>query len=60
MDIYEGDPLGDFDITTKGSRRIGERIAALNLPTAIIMEGGYNNDALGENTVALLEAFARK
>jgi acetoin utilization deacetylase AcuC-like enzyme len=59
MDIYEGDPLGDFDITTDGFRRIGQRIAALNLPTAIIMEGGYNNDALGENTVALLTPFAK-
>jgi acetoin utilization deacetylase AcuC-like enzyme len=59
MDIYEGDPLGDFDITTDGFRRIGDRIAALTLPTAIIMEGGYNTDALGENTVALVGAFVR-
>lgn len=59
MDIYEGDPLGDFDVTTDGFRQIGERIAALGLPTVIAMEGGYNNDALGENTVALVGAFAR-
>jgi len=58
MDIYEGDPLGDFDVTTEGFRQIGERIAALGLPTVIAMEGGYNNEALGENTVALVEAFA--
>jgi acetoin utilization deacetylase AcuC-like enzyme len=57
MDIYEGDPLGDFNITTEGIHQIGEQVAALKLPTAIIMEGGYNNDALGKNVVALLSAF---
>jgi acetoin utilization deacetylase AcuC-like enzyme len=30
----------------------------LKLPTAIIMEGGYNTDALGENVVEFLNAFA--
>lgn len=57
MDIYEGDPLGRFKITREGIREIGNRIAALNLPTAVIMEGGYNTDALGENVAAFLENF---
>jgi acetoin utilization deacetylase AcuC-like enzyme len=58
MDIYEGDPLGKFKITREGIGEISRRIATLNLPTAIIMEGGYNTDALGENIAAFLEAFA--
>lgn len=58
MDIYGGDPLGDFDVTTGGIREIGARIAALGLPTVVCQEGGYNNDALGANLVAFLMAFA--
>jgi acetoin utilization deacetylase AcuC-like enzyme len=57
MDIYGGDPLGRFKITREGITEIGKRIAALNLPTAVIMEGGYNTDELGENVVAFLGKF---
>lgn len=60
MDIYEGDPLGKFKITRQGIGEIGRRIAALNLPTAIVMEGGYNTDALGENVAAFLEGFVNR
>jgi acetoin utilization deacetylase AcuC-like enzyme len=59
MDIYAGDPLGDFEVTTDGIRQIGERIAATQLPALVVMEGGYNNEALGENLVALLSAFVK-
>lgn len=59
-DIFEGDPLGDLAITTAGFAAIGERIAALGLPTLIIMEGGYNTEALGRNTCAFLESFATR
>ena len=57
MDTYESDPLGSFKITREGIAEIGQRIADLKLPTAIIMEGGYNTDALGENVVAFLQNF---
>jgi acetoin utilization deacetylase AcuC-like enzyme len=57
MDIYKGDPLGKFDVTTDGIREIGRRIEAMGLPTLVVMEGGYNNEALGENIVGLLSAF---
>ena len=40
-----------------GFTEIGKRIAALNLPSVIVMEGGYANEALGTNVVALLEQF---
>ncbi|MCL4527809.1 MAG: histone deacetylase family protein, partial [Chloroflexi bacterium] len=55
MDIYEGDLLGKFKITREGIREIGKRIAALNLPSLVVMEGGYDNDALGKNIVTLLD-----
>ena len=58
MDLYSGDPLGTFKITQEGIQEIGKRIATLNLPTLIVMEGGYNNDALGGNITTLLRTFA--
>jgi acetoin utilization deacetylase AcuC-like enzyme len=57
MDTFDGDPLGTFKVTREGFSEIGKKIAALHLPTAIIMEGGYANEALGTNTVTLLENF---
>ena len=60
MDIYGEDPLGRIRITREGIRQIGKKIAALNLPTLAVMEGGYNNEALGLNVCAFLEAFHRK
>ncbi len=58
MDIYADDPLGKIRVTREGIREIGRRIAAMNVPTALIMEGGYNNEALGENVAAFLDEFA--
>lgn len=57
MDLYSGDPLGKFRVTRDGIREVGARIAKLGLPTLIVMEGGYNNAALGENIAALLGEF---
>jgi acetoin utilization deacetylase AcuC-like enzyme len=58
MDLYEGDPLGTFKVTQEGIRQIGKRVSALNLPTLIVMEGGYNNSALGQNITTLLNNFS--
>lgn len=57
MDIHEKDSLGRFEVTTDGIHAIGERIARLALPTAIVMEGGYNNADLGRNVIAFLSPF---
>ena len=57
MDIYADDPLGTIKVTTEGIMEIGKRISALELPTVIVMEGGYNNDALGRNIVSFLGGF---
>ena len=54
MDIYADDPLGTIQVTTEGIKQIAARISALDLPTAIVMEGGYNNEALGRNIVSFL------
>jgi acetoin utilization deacetylase AcuC-like enzyme len=57
MDIYADDPLGKIKVSTDGIIEIGKRISALNLPTVIVMEGGYNNDVLGKNMTGLLGEF---
>jgi len=56
-DIFENDPLGTFKVTYDGFGEIGKRIANLNIPTTIIMEGGYAVDALGNNVLTVLENF---
>jgi acetoin utilization deacetylase AcuC-like enzyme len=58
MDIYAEDPLGTIKVTTEGIAEIGKRISALGLPTIVVMEGGYNNEALGRNILAFLSPFA--
>ena len=57
MDIYADDPLGTIKVTTDGIGEIARRISALDLPTTIIMEGGYANEVLGKNIVKLLGEF---
>lgn len=60
MDIYGEDPLGKIRVSTEGIAKIGQEIASLNMPTLVVMEGGYNNVALGANVAAFLEAFHEK
>jgi acetoin utilization deacetylase AcuC-like enzyme len=57
MDIYADDPLGTIKVSTGGIGEIGGRIALLDLPTVIVMEGGYANEALGKNILAFLGEF---
>ena len=57
MDIYADDPLGTIKVTTDGIGKIAKRIAELNLPTVIIMEGGYANEMLGKNMLEFLLPF---
>jgi acetoin utilization deacetylase AcuC-like enzyme len=54
MDTFGGDPLGKFKVTHNGFQEFGKRIATLGIPIIVIMEGGYANEALGENIVTLL------
>jgi acetoin utilization deacetylase AcuC-like enzyme len=56
-DTYAGDPISFFDIHTQDYPQIARRIAALGVPTAIVMEGGYAVDALGANVAAFLSGF---
>ena len=54
LDAFEGDPFQELTVTTKGFARIAARIASLGLPMAIVQEGGYVCDALGDNLASFL------
>jgi acetoin utilization deacetylase AcuC-like enzyme len=58
MDTVARDPEGGFRLARAGLAAIGQRIAALGLPTVIVQEGGYQLERLGEDAVAFLRAFA--
>jgi acetoin utilization deacetylase AcuC-like enzyme len=57
FDTFAGDPIGAFQVTTDGFRRIGGALAGLGSPTVLVQEGGYALDALGGNAVAFLGGF---
>lgn len=56
-DTYAGDPISHFRLETADYGPMARRIAALGLPTLIVMEGGYAIDALGANVAAFLGGF---
>ncbi len=51
------DPLGDFRLSVDGFRQVGRDIAALNLPTLLVQEGGYNLACIGASVLNLVRAF---
>ena len=56
-DTFVGDPISHFKLETADYPMLARDIAALGLPTAIVMEGGYAVDALGANVAAFLSGF---
>ena len=57
LDAFEGDPFAGLAVTAKGFAQIGQLIAAIDLPTLIVQEGGYLCPELGQNLAAVLKAF---
>ena len=57
-DTYGGDPISDLALTEDGFARIGAAVAALGMPTVVVQEGGYADEALGPNVRAWLTGFA--
>ena len=49
--------IGDDQSNDRRDPRNRKKIASLGLPTVIVMEGGYNNDALGKNILNFLGEF---
>ena len=57
-DTFEDDPISFFKLGEADYAMIGSRIAALGIPAAIVMEGGYAIEALGRIVASLLSGFA--
>lgn len=57
VDTYEHDPIASFKLRSADYLRLGQRLAALGLPTLFVMEGGYNLDAIGVNVANVLLGF---
>ena len=58
LDAHESDPFGGLTVTTRGFGAIGARIGAAKLPSVIVQEGGYLNEALGANLASFLSGFS--
>ena len=58
VDTFKDDPISFFKLESEDFSIYGARIAALKLPTLFVMEGGYAIEAIGINTVNVLEGFA--
>ena len=56
-DTHEADPISYFKLKTSDYGPMARRIASLELPTLIVMEGGYAVEALGQNVAAFLGGF---
>jgi len=57
VDTYRDDPIGFFTLDSPDFADAGRRIARLGLPSVFCMEGGYAVEAVGINTVNVLEGF---
>ena len=58
VDTFVDDPISQFRLGHEHYLRIGERIAALGLPTLVVFEGGYAVAEIGVNAVNVLEGLA--
>ncbi len=58
VDAAGGDPESPLEVITDGYTRPAELLGELGLPTAIVQEGGYDLDRIGELVVASLEGFS--
>ncbi|MBC8038257.1 MAG: histone deacetylase family protein [Rhizobiales bacterium] len=57
VDTFKDDPISFFKLTSDDFKTYGGRLAKMKLPTLFVMEGGYAIDAIGVNTVNVLEGF---
>lgn len=57
VDAFEADPISFFKLTSDDFTSCGAAIAELRIPTHFVMEGGYDIDEIGINTVNVLQGF---
>jgi acetoin utilization deacetylase AcuC-like enzyme len=57
VDTFAADPISSFKLESRHYPLLGERIAALGLPTVLVQEGGYAVAEIGTNVAGVLGAF---
>ena len=57
VDTFENDPISFFRLKTEDYVTTGQLISRLGMPTLFVMEGGYDIDEVGLNTVNVLIGF---
>ena len=57
VDTFETDPISFFKLKSDDFFTYGGSIAQLKLPTLFVMEGGYDVNEIGRNTVNVLQGF---
>ncbi len=57
VDTFENDPISFFKLKSADFISYGADIAKLKLPTLFVMEGGYDIEEIGINTVNVLQGF---
>ena len=57
LDTFVDDPISHFRLQQPDFMRLGQRLAAIELPTVLVMEGGYATEELGRNVAAVLSGF---
>jgi acetoin utilization deacetylase AcuC-like enzyme len=57
FDASRDEPLSALGVTADGFARAGAAIGAARLPTAIVQEGGYNVDVIGDLLARFVTAF---
>lgn len=59
VDTFEGDPISSFALRSADYLQVGSDIAAVQLPTVFVFEGGYAVAEVGVNAVNVLEGFEK-
>ena len=57
VDTFADDPISKFQLREPEYLKLGAQIAALNLPTVFILEGGYAVEEIGHNVAHVLRGF---
>ncbi|MEO1233626.1 MAG: histone deacetylase family protein, partial [Myxococcota bacterium] len=57
LDTFEEDPISHFRLRREDFARIGRRLAEVDLPTVMVLEGGYATAELGGNLASVLVGF---
>ncbi|MBK5267395.1 MAG: histone deacetylase family protein, partial [Acidimicrobiia bacterium] len=59
VDAWKDDPESPLQVTIDGYLRAGSVLGALNLPTVVVQEGGYDLANLGALVVGFLDGLER-